>query len=197
MTSKPLTKTEIETARGGIFHMVLFSMAWVMIGEYALDFRDHIIAAGTVLAAAVILGFYSISLYYLEDCVGNDKSANAPLSKNESRTASRYAIIFILEGIAVMATWTILIRTGHEKWLVSCFALIAGLHFFPLARAIRVHSYYFLGAWIILVCAGGYWLVSSGSMAQYVCDASIAYGCAAGAIADGTWIATRTERRVK
>lgn len=177
--------------------MILFAMAWVMIGEYAIDFRDHVVAAVVVLAAVVILALYSVSLYNLEDLLQDYSPAATMPGKRRIGIASRYAIIFIVEGIAVMATWMILIRTGHEKWLVPSFALIAGLHFFPLAAVIRLKSYYFLGAAITLIAALGYWLVSSGKMEQNISDAFIAYACAAGAVIDGGWITLKTKNRAK
>ena len=173
--------------------MVLFAMAWVMIGEYAIDFRDHVVPAVVVLAAVVILALYSISLYNLEYDLQDDR----PSGKGRTGVTSRYAIIFVLEGVAVMATWMILIHTGREKWLVPSFALIAGLHFFPLAGVIRVKSYYFLGAGISLFAVIGFWLVSSGKMAQNISNALIAYACAAGAVIDGAWMAIRTKARAK
>jgi hypothetical protein len=197
MTLRPLKKIEVEAARGEIFHMILFAMAWVMIGEYAIDFRDYVVAAGLVLVVVVILAFYSINLYNLEDSLPENKPRIPSFGRTKSSTTSRYAAIFILEGIAIMATWIILIRTGHQQWLVPGFALIAGLHFFPLARVIRVNSYFLLGAWITVFAIAGYWLVWSGRMAQDIGDAFVSYSTAAGAVADGAWIAIRTEARAK
>jgi hypothetical protein len=197
MTTLQLTKGDVETARGEIFHMILFAMAWVMIGEYAVDFRDHILPAIIVLTSVVILALYSISLYDLEENLPDRHPPEAEPKKRRIGVASRYAIIFLLEGVAVMATWMILIHTGHEKWLVPSFALIAGLHFFPLAGVIGVKSYYVLGLAILLSTAAGYWLVSSGRVAQNFSDAFIAYGCAAGAVIDGGWIAIKTKARAQ
>lgn len=177
--------------------MILFAMAWVMIGEYAIDFGDYIVAAVVILVAVVILALYSISLYHLEYDLEDRVEPATTRGKRPNGVTSRYALIFILEGVAVMATWMILIRTGHEKWLVPCFALIAGLHFFPLAALIRVKSYHFLGAAICFFAIVGYWLVSSGRLPQDVGNAVIAYACAAGAVIDGTWIATRTKARAR
>jgi len=197
MARLPLTKTDVEAARGEIFHMILFAMAWVMIGEYAIDFGDYVVAALLVLIAVVILAFFSISLYNLESDLEDRREPVTTTGKKKNGVTSRYAYIFVIEGVAIMATWMILIRTGHERWLVSCFALIAGLHFLPLAGLIRVKSYYFLGAAISLFAVVGYWLVSSGRLAQDVGDAVIAYVCAAGAVIDGVWIASRTKARAK
>jgi hypothetical protein len=197
MATRQVTKDKVEAARGEIFHMILFAMAWVMIGEYAINFRDYVAAAIIVLVAVVILAFHSISLYNLEDSLQDHVSMTATRQRTVSSVASRYALIFILEGVAIMATWIALIRTGHEKWLVPGFALIAGLHFLPLAAVIRVKSYYWLGAGITIFAILGFWLVASGRIAQNAGDALIAYACAAGAVIDGGWIAARIKARTR
>ncbi|GGB21058.1 hypothetical protein [Puia dinghuensis] len=197
MKTTQLTKNDVEGARGEIFHMIIFAMAWVMIGEYALDFRDHVLAALMVLAAVVVLALYSIKLFDLEDSLPDVIPGIVRLERKQKRRASLYATIFILEGVAIMATWIILIRSGHENWVVPGFAAVAGLHFFPLARVIRVDSYYFLGTWICLLAVAGYLLVNSGQMPDYDSNALIAYGCAAGAVVDGIWIALKTNRRAR
>lgn len=197
MTTRRLNKGEVEAARGEIFHMILFAMAWVMIGEVAIDFRDHVLPAVTVLAAVVILALYSISLYNLEDNLEDAGSHLPAFGKRRIGVTSRYVIIFVLEGIAVMATWMILIHMGREIWLVPSFALIAGLHFFPLAGVIRVKSYYFLALTITLIAVIGFWLVSSGRMMADNGNALVAYGCAAAAVIDGAWIALRTKARAR
>lgn len=197
MTTRRLTKSEVEAARGEIFHMILFAMAWVMIGEYAIDFGDHILPAAAVLTAVVILALYSVSLYNLEDNLADAGPALQEFGKRRIGVTSRYVLIFVLEGVAVMATWMILIHMGREIWLVPSFALIAGLHFFPLAGVIRVKSYYFLALVIILIAVIGYWLISSGRVMQNIGNALMAYGCAAAAVIDGGWIALRTKARTK
>jgi hypothetical protein len=197
MTTFRLTKNDVEAARGEIFHMILFAMAWVMIGEYAIDYRDHVVAGVVVLAAVVILALYSVSLYNLEDNLPDRNPVAARPGRKRNSVTSRYTVIIVLEGVAVMITWMILIRTGHERWLVPSFALIAGLHFLPLAAVIRVKSYYILGAAITLFAALGYWLAATGKMAQNFSDAFIAYACAAGAVFDGGWITLKTIARAK
>src|SRR5690348_2076407 len=98
MAIHQITKSEIETTRGEIFHMILFAMAWVMIGEYAVDFRDHILPAVIVLVAVVILALYSISLYNLEEDLQDDSPRVVTSGKRRIGVTSRYAIIFVLEG---------------------------------------------------------------------------------------------------
>jgi hypothetical protein len=174
--------------------MIIFAMAWVMIGEYAVDFKDYVIAAAVVLATVVVLALQSIRLYTLEDLLPD---AEGPVfERQQKRRTGLYAVIFVLEGIAVMITWMIVLRSGSSQWLVPGFALVAGLHFFPLARLIRLNSYYILGAWICLLAVAGYLLVHTGTVPAGAGNALVAYGCAAGALVDGVWIVLKTMQRV-
>lgn len=174
-----LNKNDLERLRGELFHMILFSMAWVLIGEYLLHFRDYAIGAGLTLIIVVALALHSIKLYDLEDDLPSDPAAK------ENKADKRYALIMIFEGIAVLITWIILLNRGFDNWVIAAFAAIAGLHFFPLARVIRLRSYYALGAWICVMAITGYLLINTGAAKPETANAIIAYGCAAGALVDG------------
>ena len=189
-----LTRNIVEGLRGELFHMILFSMAWALIGEYILDFKDY--AAGSVitLIVVVILALYSTRLYDLEDDLEEGYDGTADGENKLMRRARLYALILVFEGIAVLVTWMILLNGGRDSWIVSAFALIAGLHFFPLAWLIRLGSYYVLGAWLCLLAAGGYWLIYSGFAGDSFINMIIAYGCAAGGLIDGIVIMMRTRR---
>ena len=190
-----LTKRDVEGLRGELFHMILFAMAWALIGEYLLNFRDYVLGAGLVLVVVVCLALYSTKLYNLEDSLRN-KVAAAGDTKEIKRDRS-YALILVFEGVAVLVTWILVLNFHHKNWLISCFALIAGLHFFPLARLIRQNSYYFLGAWICVIAVAGYLLLSSGKMADYQANTLVAYGCAVGAAVDGIGIMVRARIAIR
>lgn len=192
MNNTTMTRQRAELLRGELFHMILFSMAWILIGEYLLHFRDYALGAVITLIVVVALAFYSIKLYDLEDELspGDGKAG-------EMRTDRLYSLILVFEGIAVLVTWVILLNRGYDRWVIAAFAAIAGLHFFPLARVIRLRSYYALGAWICIVAAVGYWLMNSGIVNQEAASTIIAYGCAAGALVDGLAIMARSRARLK
>jgi hypothetical protein len=190
MTMKDLTKRDVEALRGELIHMLLFSVAWAVIGEYTINFRDYFLGGGLVLLVVVFLALYSIKLYDIEDTL-RDKIASAEDAK-ESKRDSSYMLIFVFEGAAILVTWILLRKFHHKNWLISGFALVAGLHFFPLARLIRQNSYYFLGAWICILAVAGYLLLSSGVMEDLNVNTLVAYGCAAGAAIDGIGIMIRT-----
>lgn len=179
---KHFTKREIEGIRGELFHMILFSMAWALIGEYALRFKDYAAGVAVILIVVVWLALFSIRLYDLEEDL---PASPMPGEGGEVRRDRLYAIILVFEGMAVLVTWTLLLNWGYDNRLIPCFAGIAGLHFFPLARVIRQRSYYFLGIWVCFLAVAGYFLLSSGKMSDYNANALVAYGCAAGSVIDG------------
>jgi hypothetical protein len=192
--TKELTKTDVEGMRGELFHMILFSLAWALIGEYVLDFRDYAIGVGLILAAVVGLALYSIKLYQLEDDLpGVVAFEDRPVLKQDRL----YALIFVFEAVAILITWAVILKLGHENWLICCFAVVAGLHFLPLARVIRQRSYYLLGVWIIALSVAGYFMLSSDRFPDYYANTLVAYGCAAGAAIDGIGIMFKSRKALR
>jgi len=194
---KIATVNDVESLRGEIFHMILFAMAWSLIGEYLLDFRDY--AAGVVLtlAGSVALALFSIRLYDLEHELGAKGRIVMLPDRADLHWGRSYALILFIEGIAIVVSWSVLLKYGHDEWVVPSFAAIAGLHFFPLARVMRLNSYYLLGAWICVIAVICYWLFMSGRLDDRLANAVIAYACSAGALADGLVIAFRAHRELK
>jgi hypothetical protein len=192
--TKELTRNDVEALRGELFHMILFSLTWALIGEYVLDFRDYAIGAGLTLATVVALALYSIKLYQLED----DLPERAAFEDRRLFKQDRlYALIFVFEAVAILVTWSLILKFGHENWLICCYALIAGLHFLPLARIIHQRSYYLLGLWITALSVAGYLLLSSGKVVDYFPNTLVAYGCAAGAAVDGIVIMLKTRKALR
>ncbi|HTR31944.1 MAG TPA: hypothetical protein VMH27_21875 [Puia sp.] len=192
---KELTTNEAEALRAELIHMILFSVAWAIIGEYILNFSDYAIGGGLVLVAAVCLGLYSIKLYKREDDLKTD--TGPAVDVRQSKRDRLYLRIFVFEVVAILATWILMLNFGHANWLVSGFALVAGLHFLPLARVVAMKSYYVLGCWISVLAIGGYQLISAGAMPDHFVNVVIAYGCSAGALVDGIWIMVKTRRMLR
>lgn len=190
-----LTQKDVERLRGELFFIILFAIAWALIGEYLLNFSDYYLGAGLTLLVAVCLALYSIKLYNLEDGL---KAGTLPEGEQlESKQYRSYAFIFGFEVLAILVTWALLLKFGHDNWLVYCFALIAGLHFFPLARLMRQNSFYLLGIWICILAIASYLLASSGKMTYNASQVLVAYGCAGGAAMDGAWIVVRSRKDLR
>jgi hypothetical protein len=191
MTMKEVTKKDIEELRGGISHMILFAMAWVLIGEYALHFRDYAAGAAVLLVVVVRLALYSVKLYQLEERLPAGTPTADP---REKRRGDLFILIFVFEGAAVLVTWMVLLNIQRTYWMIPCFAFIAGAHFFPLARLFRQPSYYILGAWICVVAVAGYLMLFDSGIRDYAANTLVAYGCAVGAVVNGVWIMLRARR---
>ena len=173
--------------------MILFAMAWVLIGEYALHFRDYAAGAAVLLVVVVRLALYSVGLYRLEEGLPAGDAGHAEETR-EKRRGDLFILIFVFEGAAVLVTWMVLLNIQRTYWMIPCFAFIAGAHFFPLARLFRQSSYYFLGAWICVVAGAGYLMLVDGRIHDYVANTLVAYGCAVGAVLNGVWIMMRSRR---
>ncbi|HVU99045.1 MAG TPA: hypothetical protein VHE34_27675 [Puia sp.] len=191
------TVNDIEGIRGELFHMILFSMAWAMMGEYIIDFTDFAMGVILTLICVVFLALYSIRLYDLEGELEELGRISFYSDQGEKRRDRSYALILLFEGIAVLVSWSILLKYGHDNWVIPAFALIAGLHFIPLARLIRQTSYYYLGVWISLLAVVCYWLFMSGRIDDRLANTVIAYGCAAGSVLDGIAIIFRARRQLQ
>jgi uncharacterized protein DUF7010 len=197
MTTKYLTRNDLENTRAEVFHMILFGLAWVMIGEFTLDFSDYVVPAVLMLTTSVLLGVQSIHIYELEDELPDPEFEGFVEGLSRKNRFQLYVIIFLSEAVAIMATWIILLGLGHPGWLVPGFAFIAGLHFFPLASIFKLKRYYLLGAWVCLLAAIGYLTPVAGQIPQASCNSLIAYGCAAGAISDGIWVIAATKKTLR
>jgi hypothetical protein len=193
-----LTRMSVEGQRSELFHMIIFAMPWVMIGEYSWDFSDYALGAVLVLIMVVWLGLYSIKLYELEDKLPEEDLTNHRVRSpaQENRRQWLFTFIFILEGMAILITWMILLKWHREHWLIPCFAFIAGVHFFPLAGVIKHNSYYILGIWVCVVAVVGFLLLYHHIISFEITNTLIAYGCAAGAIVDGFGVVIRTHRPI-
>jgi hypothetical protein len=195
---KKLTRMSVEGQRSELFHMIIFAMPWVMIGEYSWDFSDYALGAVIVLIMVVMLGLYSMKLYELEDRLPVEDPTNhrvrTPAQENKRQWL--FAIIFILEGMAILITWMILLKWHREHWLIPCFAFIAGVHFLPLARAIRHNSYYILGIWVCVVAIAGFLALYHHIFTVEIVNTLVSYGCAIGAIVDGFGVVIRTHKLI-
>jgi hypothetical protein len=98
-----------------------------------------------------------------------------PPAPEERRRIGRAVMLWsAVEGVVIFGGVNVLRNTGHTDWTTAFIAVVVGLHFFPLARSLRVPLYWLTGLGLIGVAAAGLVLVPSG-VAQ---DAAIGLGCA-------------------
>jgi hypothetical protein len=184
-----LTRQKVDGLRGELLHMILFSLAWVLIGEQVFNFRDYAVGAAVILAVVVWLALYSEKLYKLEDKLPPEGTV---AEGKGMRRDQLFAWFLFFEGVAIVTTWILLLNWGYTSWMISLCGLVAGLHFFPLGWSIRRNSYYILGIWTCLLAAVGFWLINTGHLIDHDANVLIAYGCAAGAAIDGIGVVVRT-----
>jgi hypothetical protein len=181
-TSAPLTKKQLTDLSGGLFLMIIFTTAWVIIGEAALKDHDHGATAG---AFGIIIVYFIISYIKLNKIA---KSAPEDLERVEDAVnkvkKKRFYIVFALEGVLILVAQNVLANTGHQDLFFGVFALIVGLHFFPLGKIFNHTFYYAIGAWICLVAILGFILIYQ-QVPLYISTGAIGIGCALATAANG------------
>jgi len=71
-------------------------------------------------------------------------------SPRDRRVGRQFALIFILEGVAIALVSGACYLIGHRSWIVPLGLLIVGIHFMPLAKLFGVPRYMTLG-WLFCV----------------------------------------------
>jgi hypothetical protein len=172
-------KTALNRPLGGLFLMILFTIIWVLIAEYYFGNRDFKLV-GFIFGAILI--YFAYSYWKL-----SQRKSSLPLIKeNDSPQKERlYWIIVALEGIAIFVTNTILINLKKEEFFISCFALIVGLHFIPLAKVFERKFYYYIGVWTILAAITGIALIFQKTFDYQIINAFVCTCCAVSTVLCG------------
>lgn len=71
---------------------------------------------------------------------------------NRPRTSLKFAIVVIVEVLALNVAWNVLLAIHHPEFIVAAVAIVVGLHFIPLARIFRLRIYYVPA--IVMTAAG-------------------------------------------
>ena len=157
----------VDGLRGELFHMILYSMAWVLIGEQVFNFRDYAVGAGVILVVVVWLALYSNKLYEIEDKLPPE----GPVSERKGmRRDQLFAWILFLEGVAILVTWVLLLNWGYSSWMISLCGLVAAV---------------------------GFWLIKTHHLIDHEANLLVAYGCAAGSAIDGIGVVVGTRHWIR
>jgi Ca2+/Na+ antiporter len=171
-----LTKKDIEKPMGGLFLMTLFTLLWTLIAENALDNRDHRIVG--IVFSLVIATFVFFYFYFNKIQKQLPESSADSEDLTEKKSQKWFMIIFGIEGFAILLVKNILVNIHRDDLFIPCFALIVGLHFFPLAKVFKRKFDYYLATWTCLVALIGLYLRIQKTTPDYFVTAFVCIGCA-------------------
>jgi len=176
------SKKQLERLGVGLFMMTVFTAVWVTIAEFSFISLDHGATAGAFGIVIIFFVINYIKIMQTAKEVGQASAeADGPVEKSRAKW---FYIIFAVEGIAILVIKNILVNKGHDDLFVPFFALIVGLHFFPMAFLLKRPFFYVFGAWICLMAALGFYLLQKGEPV-YLSTGLIGLGCALATTANG------------
>jgi hypothetical protein len=165
-------ETDLDKPLGGLFLMSVLTIIWVILAEYYFNNFDFRIV-GFIFGAILIYFIYSYwKLSKKKPLLPENKESEDPKKER------LYWIILALEGIAIFGANVILTNTGKGELFISCFALIVGLHFIPLAKVFERKFDYYIGIWTILIASTGIVLILQKNFDYHIVNAIVCTGCA-------------------
>lgn len=182
MTTISPTKKQLEDLSGGLFLMTIFNTIWIIIAEVNLMGRDQWVSAGVF---GVIIAYFIISYNKLAKAARSVSAEPYIEDATEKARDKRFYYILAIEAIAIFVMKNVLVNTGHDNLFFPFFALIVGLHFFPLAKLYRRNFYYFLGIWMCLMAVAGFILTYQPNVPAFVPASVIGIGCALATTVNG------------
>lgn len=177
-----LTQKDIEKPISGLFFMTINTAIWTFIAEYYLENKDVKIVG--ILLGLVIAGF----LYFYFMFTKIQKTLNESIvekSDEEKSKEKRFLILFGLEGLGILLAKNILMNINHDELFIPFFALVVGLHFFPLAKIFKRTFDYFMGIWTCLFALIGIYLITQKSVSVNFANVIVSLGCAIATISYG------------
>lgn len=165
-------QTVLDKPLGELFLMSILTIIWVILAEYYFNNSDYRIV-GFIFGAILIYFIYS---YWK---LSKKKSLLLEIKEAEDPKKERlYWIILALEGIAIFSANIILTNIEKDELFISCFALIVGLHFIPLAKVFERKFDYYIGIWTILIAATGIMLILQQTLDYRIVNGLVCTGCA-------------------
>jgi MFS family permease len=177
MDSEKLSK-DLKGIIDGLSLMILVTGIWTAIAGIAMDNWAYRLP-GIIF---VILIIFFISYYIKFNTAIKLSGTNQPAEEtpDEKKKNKWFIIIFISEGVLIFLVINVLVNINLAQFFIPCFALIVGLHFYPLGVVFKRTVHYFVGTWITIIAIAGIVLTANGSFHQNYITAFTGYGCAAG-----------------
>ncbi len=126
--------------RSGYWVVAIFAAAWAGAGLMVSGYPMAMIAIPVIISAGLLAWAYAMP------------ATAETMGPRVRAIVARWSMV---EGGAIVVVANILPRIHHADALFPAVAIIVGLHFLPLARAIPVPIYAATGFALILAGAGG------------------------------------------
>jgi len=133
---------------------------------------------------AFIIGYFYI-MYNKITKASKYESNEIIKDETEKKRNKRFYIILAIEGIAIFVIQTVLLNIHHQEIFFPLFALIVGLHFFPLGKLYDSWFYYFTGIWICIVAIIALIIALKTNELSYIPAAIVGIGCAVATSVNG------------
>ena len=167
------TQKDIEKPINGLFFMTVNTAIWTFISEYYLENKDLRIVG--ILLGIVIASFL---YFYFKFNKAKKKLPEIVIEKTEEEKSREkwFLIIFGLEGFGILIVKNILVNINHNELFIPFFALIVGLHFFPLARIFKRTFDYYIATWTCLLAILGIYLITEKIVNPYLANVIVSLG---------------------
>ena len=177
-----ITQKDIEKPINGLFFMTVNTAIWTFISEYYLENKDLRIVG--ILLGIVIASFL---YFYFKFNKAKKKLPEIVIEKSaeEKSREKWFLIIFGLEGFGILIVKNILVNINHNEVFIPFFALIVGLHFFPLARIFKRTFDYYIATWTCLLAILGIYLITEKIVNPYLANIIVSLGCTISTICYG------------
>jgi MFS family permease len=185
METKNLTN-DIKRTADGLSLMILFTILWTVIAEAALDNWTYRLFGIVFLIIVSTFTLFYLKFNKIAKLTGDKVKVEE--SPEDKKRGNRFVIIFVTEGVAIFIAKNILVNINMDQLFIPCFALIVGLHFFPLAMLFKREIYYYVGSWITLISVIGIFLTIYKTTDQNLITAFTGFGCAAGTSLMGAYM---------
>lgn len=180
---KSITKDDIKVPVFGIFLMTIFTFIWGFIAENALNNRDHRVLG--ILFTLIILVFIFFYIRFLKILINLPEQSITDNDVEKRRIRKYMLIISSIEGISIFVINTILINLNLQRFFIPSFALIVGLHFFPLGVVLKNKFHYYMGYWTTTVAVAGFILTYNEVISLNLIIALVCVGCSISTITFG------------
>lgn len=179
---KSATKKNIEKIIGGLFLMIINTIIWILIAEFNLINKDRIVG---VSLGIIVLGFLFFYFRFIKFYKSLMNVNDIIKTKKEEKKDKRFLMIFGIEALGVFLIKNILMNINHNELFIPFFALIVGLHFFPLGKLFNRKFDFYIGAWTSVIAIIGIYIIIQKITTVSLANVIVSIGCALATICYG------------